>query len=329
MALIATKQVEVLKDITVPDRYYKRIDLGVPVLNEIFGGQEMPGILRGTGILFTGMPGGGKSTLSLQLSDMLQKHSGQNVLYNVGEENKYMVKMRADRLGLTKNFCLSQFENVEDLRQYCDENGVEVLVQDSLQSLKYKDLEGNKLLKALGEYLVKWKEESDITMILIGHITKGGDFAGPMSLKHDLDVHMHLKCNKDSGNRILELLKNRNGPATIPYEFPISASGVDFSTITLGGGPDGDGADGADGVVNIGRAAERRERVLTLIKEKFLAGEKISGYCFERFNVECSGGYWRGMVAKAKKQLEQEGHRFNVTTNGPGGSGRAHDYVEV
>jgi len=165
-------------------------------------------------------------------------------------------------------------------------------------------------------------------MFLIGHITKGGDFAGPMSLKHDLDAHIHLKCNKDSGNRILELLKNRFGPATIPYEFPISASGIDFQNITLGGGPDGD-SDGGDGTISLGRAAERRERVLTQIKELFLKGEKISGYCFERFNVDCSGGFWRGMVAKARKQLEQEGHRFNTTNNGPGGSGRAHDFMEV
>lgn len=328
MALVASKQVEVLKDIKVPDRYYRRIDIGVPVLNEVFGGQETPGIVRGTATLFTGMPGAGKSTLSLQLADMLQRHSGQNVLYNAGEENRYAVKMRADRLGLTKNFCLSQFENVEDLREYCEKNAVEVLVQDSLQSLRYKDLEGNKLLKALGEYLVKWKEEADITMFFIGHITKGGDFAGPMQLKHDLDVHMHLKCNKDTGNRVLELLKNRNGPATIPYEFPISASGMDFANITMAGGPDDGDSDG-DGTISLGKAAERRDRILTLIKEKFLKGEKISGYCFERFEVDCSGSFWRGMVAKARKQLEQEGHRFSTVNTGPGGAGRAHDFMEV
>lgn len=323
MALITDKKVEVLKDITVPDRFYRRVDFGVPIMNEIFGGQETPGIVRGTAVLFTGMPGAGKSTMALQISDLLQKHSGQSVLYNVGEENRYMVKMRADRLGLTKNFCLSQFEDVEQLRRYCDENGVEVLVQDSLQSLRYKDLEGNKLLRALGEYLVKWKEESDITAFFIGHITKGGEFAGPMSLKHDLDIHMHLKCNKDTGNRVLELLKNRNGPATIPYEFPISASGIDFQNVQLGGGPDD-----LSGPA-VGRQAARREETMTLIKEKLLAGEKVSGYCFERFEIDCSGGYWRGMLAKATKALEAEGHRIGTTRNGPGGSGREHVYVEV
>lgn len=322
MALIATKQVEVLKDIVVPDRFYKRIDIGVPVLNEIFGGQEMPGILRSTGFLFTGMPGAGKSTFALQMADLLQRHAGQSVLYNVGEENKYMVKMRADRLGLTKNFCLSQYDNVEDLKRYCDENGVEFLVQDSLQSLRYKDLEGNKLLKALGEYLVNWKEESDITMLLVGHITKGGDFAGPMSLKHDLDAHIHMKCSKDTGGRIIELLKNRFGPATIPYEMPISSSGLDFQNMQLGGGPDGDEP-------TVGKAAERKETILKLIVDKLLAGEKISGYCFERLDVDCSGSYWRGMVMKAVKKLEQEGHRVNTTRSGPGGSNREHVYVEI
>lgn len=324
MALIVTNQVEVLKDIVVPDRFYKRIDVGVPVLNEIFGGQEMPGILRSTSFLFTGMPGAGKSTLSLQLADLLQRHAGQSVLYNVGEENKYMVKMRADRLGLTKNFCLSQYDNVEELREYCDKNGVEVLFQDSLQSLRFRDLEGNKLLRALGEYVVQWKEASDITMFLIGHITKGGEFAGPMSLKHDLDAHMHLKCSKDTGGRVLELLKNRFGPATIPYEFPLNTSGIDFvrpaAQLRV--------LDGSN-VISMGKATQRKEETLKLIKDKLLAGEKISGYCFERFNVDCSGSYWRGMLAKASQQLTQEGHRISTTRSGLGGSNREHSFVEI
>lgn len=294
-------KVEILSDVVVPKRYYHRIDLGVPILNEIFGGVEMPGILPGASVLFTGSPGAGKSTLALQIADLIQKNADRNVLFNVGEENRYMAKLRSDRIGLKAKFAISQFEEVDDLIAYCDKHGIEVLFQDSLQTLRDGDLVRDAKLRSIVKKLQSWKEGSGTTIFLIGHSTKGGQFAGPNEIKHDLDVHAHIKLNTETGNRIFDLQKNRFGPAAVPYEFSISNGGLDFQQMKIAETADDEGDAKAS------KSADRRERICTLIKEKLIEGEKISGYCFERFDIECSGGFWRGMLARAVKEMEREG----------------------
>lgn len=314
--------VEVLREIVVPKKYYNRVKLGAQVVDEIFGGVELPGIVPGASYLFTGLPGAGKSTMALQLADMFQKSSGRNVLYNVGEENKYVIKMRADRIGVDGNYCISGMESVDQLVGYVKSRGVEVLFQDSIQSLRDGALAGHARLKSVVKKLHKLAKDDDVIVFLIGHITKGGGFAGPKEIQHDVDAHAHLKINRDTGNRIFELEKNRFGPAQVPYEFVLSASGIDFQQVKVV-------EEGEDGEKGTSRAADRRERIKKLIREKLLEGEKISGYCFERFEVECSGGFWRGMLARAVKELEAEGKRIAEARSGPSGIGRAHFYVEA
>ena len=308
--------IDILKDIVVPKKYYSRIDLGVPILNEVFGGTDMPGILPGATCLFTGTPGAGKSTMALQLADLLQKNAGRSVLYNIGEENRFMVKMRADRLGLTGNFCISQIEEIDELIEFCDATAVEILFQDSLQSLRDGAIDGHARLKSVVKKIQAWKETSDTTVFIIGHVTKSGMFAGPNELKHDVDAHAHLKLSPETGNRVFELQKNRFGPAAIPYEFSISSAGLDFQQAP----PSSDGIDAPP----TAKAAERRERIRGFIKEKLLAGEKISGYCFERLGVDCSGGFWRGMLVAACKELALEGKRIGEVRI----DGRSHSFVE-
>lgn len=321
-------KIEVLKDIKVPEKFFNRIKMDVEVLDQIFGGQEMPGMLAGTSILFTGMPGAGKSTAALQFGDLIQRNAGRNILYNIGEENKFMIKMRADRLGIDGNFCISMFEDVNDLIKYCKETGVEVLFQDSLQSLRDREHqdEGEKTIwKIVGKKLHKFAKDEDVTVFLIGHITKGGEFAGPMAIKHDVDVHAHMKLNPETMARVFELTKNRFGPAGIPYEFNLSANGLDFSKAVM---VEPDSEEGSKST-----ASERREKISGLIKELLLKGESISGYCFTRFadpitgktGVDCSGGYWRTMVEKVRRALEAEGHILNEKKI----DGRTYVFVEI
>lgn len=311
---------EILKDIVVPKKFYNRIDVGVSILNEVFGGQEMPGIMPGSTYLFTGTPGAGKSTMALQLADLMSKHAGRNVLFNAGEENRFMVKMRADRLGLAGQFCLSQITEVDDLIKHCEELGVEILFQDSIQTLTDGNLFGDRLLTSVVDKLQLWKERSDTTIFMIGHSTKGGIFAGPNTIKHATDAHAHLSLDKESGNRVFQLEKNRFGPASIPYEFSIGSSGLDFQQMKIVEEGDGEGNPSAGN----SRASDRRGKIVSLIKEKMIAGDKISGYCFERLDVDCSGGFWRGMLARAVKELGAEGHKVGEERI----NGRLHNYVE-
>lgn len=306
-------KVETLKDIVVPQKFYNRMRTGAQALDEIFGGTVTPGILRGTAALFTGMPGAGKSTMALQLADMLRKNTDLRVFYNVGEENKYMVKLAADRLGVEGDFKLGKIEEIDSLSQYCLEEKVDVLIVDSLQSMHDGEAGGSKLLKAVTKKLISLSKDHDVTVIIIGHITKGGGFAGPQELVHDVDAHMHLQLNPEGGNRILEMRKNRFGPSLVPYEFALSANGLDFTPLQAN--EQGSG----------GKVVARREQTKALIKEKLVAGEKIGGYCFERLGVECSGGFWRGMLKAAVDELKADGHIIGEVRI----EGKAHSYLEV
>lgn len=323
--------VKTLRDVKVPEKFFNRMAMGVSVLDELFGGQDWPGVLPGTSILFTGMPGAGKSTAALQFADLLQQNAGRNILYNVGEENEFMVKMRADRLGINGNFGLSVIEDVDELIKTCQETGVEVLFQDSLQTLRLadeSDISRQDRLRAIAKKLHKFAKDNDVTVWIIGHITKGGEFAGPMEIKHDVDVHAHLRLNPETMAREFMLTKNRFGPAGIPYECNLTAKGMDFSAMALV--PEKPGEEGPKAG---GKAGERREAVKKLIKDALLKGERVSGYCAARFTdpftnkmgVDCSGGFWRAMLERVRSELAAEGHVIGEAKV----DGRTHIFVEI
>lgn len=328
-----SNDVKTLKDIKVPEKFFHRMKMEVSVLDELFGGQEWPGILPGTSVLFTGMPGAGKSTAALQFADLLQRNAGRNILYNVGEENEYMVKIRADRLGVTGEFGLSIIDDVDELIKVCKETGVEVLFQDSLQSLRIKPPPGHaplpraQMLKAVTKKLHKFAKDEDITVWIIGHITKGGDFAGPMEVKHDVDVHAHIRLNPETMAREFQLTKNRFGPAGIPYECNLTAKGLDFAAMALVENKPEEGKKLG------GKASERREAHEKLIKDALLKGDHISAYCQGRFKdpfterqgVDCSPGVWRSTLEKVVSSLQAEGHIVSTEVK----DGRKHYFCEV
>ena len=329
-----SSEVTALKDIEVPEKFFHRMLFGVPVLDQMFGGNEFPGIMPGTSILFTGMPGGGKSTVALQFADLLQKFSGRNILYNVGEESSIMVTLRGNRIGISGEFGVGEIADVGELIRTCRDTGVEFLVQDSLQSLsddEFPNLSGKALWRQVAKKLHKFAKDDGVTVLVIGHITKGGDFAGYMETKHDLDVHAHIKLNKEEmGGRIFEILKNRFGPAGIPYECTLTDKGMDFHQMEV------------SSQVEEGKSKqdERRDAIKKLIKDALLGSgefegkpEKISAYCLTRFKdpltgrmgVDCSGGHWRSLVDRVANELRAEGHVVSTAVI----SNRSHFYVEI
>jgi len=313
-----------LRDVEVPEKYYNRITTGVPLLDEIFGGQDMPGILPGATVLFTGFPGAGKSTMSLQLADLMSRHTGHKILFNVGEENEYMVKMRANRLELQADFNISQFSELDDLLAHVLESGTDILFQDSIQTLTYGDRNGQGLIRDVGNRMVRFANDHGITIVLVGHITKGGTFAGPMVLKHAVDVHARLDINRDTGNRVFELTKNRFGPGNMPYEFPMTAHGIDFRLI-----------ENAEEAVSRISSARKKDDFVEKAKELLLQGEKLSGYSYNEHNgvVEwitsewsgnCSGNFWRDVLSRAEADLKKN----NVIVGFETLNRRRHVYVE-
>lgn len=317
-ALIAADdRVEVLRNIEVPDKFFNRIRFGVEVFDLLFGGLETPGLMPGSSMLFTGVPGAGKSTLCLQIADLIQR-SGMKVLYNLGEENRYMVKMRADRLGCRADYLVSQKEDVNSLIKYVVENKIQFLIQDSLQTMQDRDLHGNKLLKEVTRKLHSLSKDHDVTVVMIGHVTKAGVFSGPNGVKHDTDAHAHLGLGND-GTRVLEMTKNRFGPAQIKYGFAFGSNGISLEKIDESVSNASHGSSSPPG----GRRGEKRNEIKDMARDRLLNGEMLSGYCFERLGLDCSGGFWRGMIRQAQQELEEEGYGIGERKV----NGRTHIYI--
>ena len=179
-------------------------------LNNVLGG----GIVGGSIILLAGEPGIGKSTLLLQtaLSDQKQ------VLYVSGEEATTQIKIRADRIGITNKTChLYSETSTQKILSHCiqNEQNYELIIIDSIQTL-YSDFVESPIgsvsqIKQCCAELLKYAKESNIPIILIGHITKEGQIAGPKILEHMVDVVLNFEGEKTHLYRLLRSRKNRFG----------------------------------------------------------------------------------------------------------------------
>lgn len=218
-------------------------------LNRVLGGGIVPGSL----ILIGGEPGIGKSTLMLQLSMSLK---GRNVLYVSGEESEQQIKMRAARMRagnidtcyvLTETRTRNIFQSIEAVRP-------ELVVIDSIQTL-YSDILDSaagsiaQVRQCAGE-LMKFAKESDIPVVMIGHITKDGMLAGPKVLEHMVDTVLQFEGDRHLAYRILRTVKNRFGSTSEmgiyemlgtglrevsnPSEILISQKDANLSGITIG-----------------------------------------------------------------------------------------------
>lgn len=312
------EKTELLSSVRVPEKFYTRLKSGNDIIDAMFGGDDMPGVLPGACVMCTGTPGAGKTTFMLQLADSLSIHEGRVLLYNANEESKPMVKLAADRIKIKGAFQIKQLHDVDQLVKYVLDEGIEVLVQDSLQTLSDGQLSGQRLLKSVCRKLVRLSKDHDVTVFVVGQVTKSGHAAGPMALVHEVDVHMHLSRDKESGNRVLSLEKNRFGPAGIPYEFMLSAHGLDFKPA------ENPTAGQSSSEPTVSRQVERKQEVMKIIRSKLEAGEMLSGYCFERLGVDCSGGYWRGMLRLVVEQMKKEGRAVGEARV----DGRLHNFLE-
>jgi len=225
----SNNNVQTLDNIEVPDRYYERIKTGEPVIDRLFGGAEQPGLAPFASMLLTGEPGAGKSTFVMTIADALQRRAGKNVLYNAGEQNVYVVKMTAERMKLNAEFRVSQFGSVDDLIAYALENKVDVIIQDSLQTLTDGKLKGSNLIKSIGTKLATLADKQNVLVIAIGHITKSGQAAGPTLLKHMVDIHGHMFTTK-TGDKFFEMKKNRFGPTGMRQRYFMNRYGISFAS---------------------------------------------------------------------------------------------------
>ncbi len=178
-------------------------------LNRVLGG----GIVLGSVILIGGEPGIGKSTLLLQLALKMKK----KILYVSGEESASQIKMRADRLTDVQNpNCFLYTEtSVEKILKEAKNLQPDVMIVDSIQTLQSQLIESSpgtiSQIRECSNELIKFAKENNIPIILVGHITKDGQIAGPKVLEHMVDVVLNFDGDRNHLFRLLRAQKNRFG----------------------------------------------------------------------------------------------------------------------
>lgn len=178
-------------------------------LDRVLGGGIVPGAM----ILLGGEPGIGKSTLMLQLALSIK---GCKTLYVSGEESDKQIKMRAERIGERASDCYVLTEtSTQNIFSHIQNIEPNLLVIDSIQTLHTQAIESSpgsvSQIRESAAELLRFAKETYTPVILIGHITKDGNIAGPKILEHMVDVVLQFEGDRNHMYRILRAQKNRFG----------------------------------------------------------------------------------------------------------------------
>lgn len=210
-----------------PGEIPKRRSSGITEFDRALGG----GFVPGSAILMGGDPGIGKSTLLLQVSANVANSGGLSV-YVSGEEAAGQVRLRADRLGLTK--APIQLAAATSVRDILTTLGMmeppALLVIDSIQTMHSDQIEGApgtvSQVRGCAFELIRYAKENGVILVLVGHVTKDGSIAGPRVLEHMVDVVMSFEGERSHQYRILRSIKNRFGPVDEIGVFAMEGSGL-------------------------------------------------------------------------------------------------------
>ena len=183
---------------------------GLAELDRVLGGGFVPDSL----VLLGGDPGIGKSTLLLQSAEKLAEHEA--LPYVSGEESASQIKMRAERLGVSgERIHLLPENNMERILAHIANKNPKVVVLDSIQTVYTEEIESapgsvSQVRECAMKLLLEAKS-ADRIVILVGHVTKSGNLAGPRVLEHMVDTVLYLEGDKNQEFRILRSVKNRFG----------------------------------------------------------------------------------------------------------------------
>lgn len=203
-----------------------RLRTDIAELDFVLGGGIVPGSLT----LVGGEPGVGKSTLLLQCVARLEK-SGVPTLYATGEESVSQIKLRAERLDEDVGSVRVLPEvRLESVIAQAISTGAKVLVVDSIQTMYTDDLEGAPgnvgQVRECAAKLMRFAKDTGCAVVLVGHVTRGGGIAGPMTLEHIVDTVVYFEGELSSGFRILRAVKNRFGSVDEVGIFEMTSSGL-------------------------------------------------------------------------------------------------------
>lgn len=204
-------QVKPLSLADVPLAKEGRLKTGNAELDRVLGG----GVVAGSLLLLGGDPGIGKSTLMLQISDILAR-AGKKVLYVNGEESGYQIKIRAARLGIKgEGIDILSATELETILASVKVHKCDFMVIDSIQTVYKTQLSSAPgsvaQVRECGADLMRFAKENNVTTVIIGHVTKYGMIAGPKTLEHIVDTVLYFEGDKNQQYRIIRTIKNRFG----------------------------------------------------------------------------------------------------------------------
>ncbi len=202
-----------------------KISTGFNELDRVLGG----GLVNGSLILLGGEPGIGKSTLILQICNKI-KTDGK-VLYISGEESGEQIKLRADRLGVKNDNLLFLSEtNIENIEENILSINPKLVIIDSIQTMYSEDITSAagsvSQVREITAKIMRTCKENGVTTILIGHVTKDGNIAGPRVLEHMVDTVLYLEGERYFSYRMLRGVKNRFGSTNEIGMFEMEAEGL-------------------------------------------------------------------------------------------------------
>ncbi len=215
-----------LGDLATEDIAPIRALSGLGELDRVLGG----GLVEGSAILVGGDPGIGKSTLLLQAAAAFAK-SGLKAVYISGEEAAGQVRLRAQRLGLTDApVKLGTDTNLRNILTTLESEAPDIAIIDSIQTMWLDTVDSApgsvSQVRAACHELVTFAKKRGISVVLVGHVTKEGQIAGPRVVEHMVDTVLYFEGERGHQFRILRAVKNRFGPADEIGVFEMTGGGL-------------------------------------------------------------------------------------------------------
>ena len=206
---------------------FPRIKTNIGELDRVLGG----GLVQGSVVLIGGDPGIGKSTLLLQTADSLARKKNQ-IIYISGEESVDQIRLRAKRMNVAQDSIqLAATTNVADIVNTVKAGATPtIIIIDSIQTMFIEELSSapgtvSQVRAAAGELTI-FAKKNNITLLIVSHVTKDGQIAGPKVLEHMVDTVLYFEGEKDLHFRILRAVKNRFGAANEIGVFEMNEIGL-------------------------------------------------------------------------------------------------------
>ena len=203
-----------------------RYSTGMGELDRVLGG----GIVKGSLVLLSGDPGIGKSTILLQVCSVIAKK--MNVLYVSGEESYSQIKLRADRLGVAApGLRLLCETDMQAIGEHIMAEKPDLVIIDSVQTMNHADLSSSPgsvtQVRECTSLLMRTAKSLSIPVILVGHVNKDGNIAGPKVLEHIVDAVLYFEGERNLSFRILRAVKNRYGSTNEIGVFEMTDRGLE------------------------------------------------------------------------------------------------------